>query len=246
LQPIDKQDVRSALKNGDLGMHLQPIVTLPDRKPAHFEAFMRINNKSKGYLDNKEFRKVAAAAGLLPALEQKVIFASSRILKQLISLEKPAGIFCSLSPETLRDESVWEKIHKFVSKNNKLAPSITFEISQRDYLSLTKKERTQLVTLRKLKANIALNNVLDPAVDLDELKNAGIDAVKCPGSILIHSDHGFANLKEFARLYATAEIDLIADEIEDEPEAIALIDAGISLAQGKLFAPPRPVKADLL
>ena len=246
LQPQDKKDVRSALKNGELGMHLQPIVELPGRKPAHFEAFMRINNKSKGYLDNKEFRKIAAASGLLPSLEQKVIFASSRILKQLISLEKPAGIFCSVSPETLRDGDVWEKIHKFIAKNKTLASSMTLQISQRDFLSLNKRERAQLMALKKLNASISLSNVLDPAVDLAELKSSGIDSVKCPGSILIHSDHGNLSLNDFVLSFSEAGVNLIADEIETEEEAVALIDAGVALAQGPLFAPPRPVKADLL
>ncbi len=246
LQPLDKKDVRSALKNGELGMHLQPIVELPDRKPAHFEAFMRINNKSKGYLDNKEFRKVAAASGFLPSLEQKVIFASSRILKQLVTLEKPAGIFCSISPETLRDGDVWEKIHKFIAKNKVLASSITLQISQRDYLALNKKERTQLMTLKKLKASVSLSNVLDPAIDLTELKSSGIDSVKCPGSILIHSDHGDLDIKDFVLSFSAAGLNLIADEIEREEEAIALMNAGVALAQGTLFAPPRPVKSDLL
>ena len=246
LQPQDKEDVRSALKNGELGMHLQPIVELPDRKPAHFEAFMRINNKSKGYLDNKEFRKVAAASGLLPSLEQKVIFASARILKQLINLEKPAGIFCSLSPETLRDEDVWGKIHKLIAKNKGLTSSITLQISQREFLALNKKERTQLMTLKKLNASVSLSHVLDPAVDLAALKSSGIDSVKCPGSILIHSDHDDMSLSEFVSRFAEAGLMLIADEIETEAEAEALLEAGVTYAQGTLFAPPRPVKADLL
>ena len=246
LDPLDKKDVRSALKDGELGMHLQPIVGLPDRKPAHFEAFMRIKNKSKGYLDNKEFRKVASTSGLLPSLEQKVIFASSRILKQLITLEKPAGIFCSVSPETLRDDGVWEKIHKFIAKNKDLTSSITVQISQRDFLALSRKERAQLMTLKKLKSRISLSNVLDPAIDLAELKSSGISSVKCPGSILIHSDHSDLTLTEFVETFAAADIALIADEIETEDEAEALLESGVPFAQGPLFAPPRPVKADLL
>jgi hypothetical protein len=129
LKRPDKTTLQAALKGENLNIHLQPIVKMPSRSPEFFDAFMRLQIGDKEYLDNVEFRKFANDGGLLPVIDSKTLFSSTRILKTLAGLKKQAGLFCTISGKTLSDSNVFPKILQFLKTNKKLKKSLIIGIT---------------------------------------------------------------------------------------------------------------------
>ncbi len=245
-----KTSLQSALKEDNLQMHLQPIVGLPSRSPAYFEAFMQLKTGHEEFLDTAEFNRLAEDGGLMPAIDTKILFSSARLIRTLEGLKKSAGLFCSLSASTFKNEKTFSQIVDFLEANQAINKSLILEITQRNYVALKPKGRARLGQIADLGFSLSLSEVADLALDVKKLSGQGFRFVKLPASILLH-----ANLNENdigihpSRLSTTLQdqgITLIALGVEQENQAISLIDLDVRYAQGLLFAPPRAVKAELL
>ncbi len=247
---LKKENVRKALKNGDLSLHLQPIVGLPNRQPIYFEAFMRLEDRSSGYIDDAEFRKIAESAGLISAIDVKVVFASLRMLKQFSKLKRPTGVICRLSPRTLVDPAAVEQIRAALSKAPECAELLVLQMSQREYGLLKAKQLDTFLRFTSLGVGLGLCDANDFNLNGLELSGLGFRTVKAPSSTLIYAanegEDGAPITVGLAVQLRQHGVELIGDGVEYERDAVSLIDLSVGNAQGLLFAPPRPVKAELL
>ena len=238
------------LDEKSLNMHLQPIIELPSRRPAYLDAFMRLNSADGEFVDQSEFRKLADAAGLMPAIDKKIVFSAVRMVRKLNLLKKKAGVFCPISPTSLGDAHNFREIFSFLQANASLRSSLVIEITQRELSGLNQEQHNRLSNLSDMDVGLSLSNVQDLNLDAEHLARCGFKFVKVPTSILLHAGLQDANKGiEPANLAEVLEVEgikLIATEVERDRDAVNLIDMELGLAQGLLFAPPRPVKAELL
>ena len=247
--PISRINIKKAIAGDDLSLHLQPVVALPQRQPAHYEALMRLQMQNGEFLDAGQFLKIAQKGGLMPTIDKKVVFSAVRMLRTLEVLKKRAGLFCNISSETLGDAKIFREISNILQANIALNHSLVFEISQRQYRHLNVREKDRLAKLADMGFVLSLDQVLDLRLDAKELFKAGFRYVKVPAGILLHAsldDNAPAAPSELASFLLENKISLIASEAERESEVMNLIDFGVQLSQGLIFAPPRPVKAELL
>ena len=246
---LSRLNLKTALDNGGLSLHLQPIVELPTRKPLQYEAFMRLQMKNGDFLDARQFIKVATKGGLMPMIDKKVLFSCVRMLRTLDDLKKRAGLYCNLSSDTLSDARAFRELAKFLESNAALNESLVLEINQRTLRSLNVREKERLLKIADLGFSLSLDNVNDLALDGPALYRQGFRTVKTPAGVLLHGgfiDKIGLSASELPRALASEGIALIGTEVERESEVFGLIDFGVAQAQGLIFAPPRPVKQDLL
>lgn len=240
----------SKLDEQSLNMHLQPIVELPSRRPLFFDAFMRLNTTEGQFIEQNGFIKLAETAGLLAKIDKKVIFSAVRMVRKLNHLKKQAGVLCLLSPTTLLSEENFSEISRFLKANSSIAGSIIIEIRQRDWVGLNQDQRDKLQDLSDIGVPLSLGPALDLALDTQALARFGFKYIRVPVSILLHAsiDQAGNSIQpsSLASVLQADGIKLIATDVERDREAIGLIDIDVHLAQGLLFAPPRPVKAELL
>lgn len=246
---LSRINLKDALDSDGLSLHLQPIVSLPDRKPLHYEAFMRLRLRDGTYLDASQFIKVAEKGNLMPAIDKKVLFSSIRMLRTLETLKRKAGLFCNMSSDLLADTGNFREIFQFLEANAALSESLVFEISQRHWRNLEQRDRDRLSAIADLGYALSLDQVLDLRIAVAELQKSGFRYIKTPAGILLHGtvdDDRFVQPPELAPSLENDGLRLIATEVEKEEEVVALLDFGVRHAQGSIFAPPRPVKAELL
>lgn len=245
-----KQNLKAALDGDNLTMHLQPIVELPNRTPAFFEAFMRLKTGEKEYLDHPEFARFAEEGGLTSMIDKKVLFSSARMLMTLNAQKKKAGLFCKLSTSSLSDAKTFSEVINFLETNIALKSSLVLELTQRTYGRLKPAERDRLNEITALGFSLSLDQVLDLNLDTGRLAADGFRYVRVPASILLHAsiDDGQDGISptDMAGELSAHNIALAATEIARESDAIALLDFDVAYGQGSVFAPPRPVKPELL
>ncbi|MET0547399.1 MAG: EAL domain-containing protein [Caulobacterales bacterium] len=249
--------VRHALERNQVDLHLQPIVTLPQRRTAFYEGFTRIRDAAGRTLMPTEFLKAAEAAGLLTTIDNLLLFRCVQIVRKLAKTDKRIGVFCNVSPASLGDEGFFPQFLDFMRENKDLSGSLIFEITQESFDTRDGVQARNMGKLQDLGFRFSIDRATKLKVDLPAMQKAGVHFFKASGT-LINQELGENSTRpasgitrdieprDVAALFARYGIDLIADRIEDERTVIEILDLDIGFGQGHLFGQPKPLKDSIL
>ena len=241
--------VRQAVEDNRIDLYLQPIVTLPQRKVRYYEAISRLRLEDGEIVAAADFLPFADSAGLLPALDNLLLFRCVQVTRRLRMKNHDVGVFCNISPATLTDAAYFKQMLDFMEANRALASAMTFEFIQYDYRSFGPIERESLGALAQLGFRFSLDHIVDLRMEPRDLAQNGIRFLKAPAKLLLNQATGAQSdihPEDLADLLARSGIDLIAEHIESERMVVDLLDYDVRFGQGFLFSPPRPVRAEAL
>lgn len=253
--PIDL--VREALAENRIELHLQPIVSLPQRRTTFYEGFTRLKDDSGRLILPQEFMPPAEEAGLMHLIDNLLLFRCVQIIRKLMKQDRRIGIFCNISPRALADESFFPQFLDFMRENRDLAGAVVFEIPQQAYEMRGATEARAMAKLADLGFRFSIDKVTHLEIDLPDLERSGVRYFKAPGRLLADKliREGARPLSAITREIAAADvaavfqrygIDIIAERIEAEPLVLEALDLDIPYAQGHLFGAPRAIKESLM
>ena len=177
--PIDI--VREALAENRVELHLQPIVSLPQRRTAFYEGFTRLKDATGAIVMPNEFMPVADAAGLTSTIDNMLLFRCVQIVRRLAKQDRRIGIFCNISPRSLSDEAFFPQFLDFMLENRDLAGSLIFELPQDAFERRGAIEARAMARLADLGFRFSIDKVSRLSVDLLDLERAGVRYVKVDG-----------------------------------------------------------------
>ena len=241
--------ILEAFKADQIELHLQPIVSLPQRKTKLYEALARLRLPDGDRLVPAEFLAVLERAGLAPALDRKVLARSAAIARHLASRGSEAAICCNLSPVSVAEPGFLRALGRLLDGYPDLASRLVLELSQTCWRSLDAERAGALAALRDQGLAFALDRASDPRLDPATLADRGLRYLKLPAELLLRPNTGRgADIAagDLAAVLARAGINLVAERVEREEDVLDLIDLDVPLAQGLALAPPRAVRADVL
>jgi cyclic-di-GMP phosphodiesterase, flagellum assembly factor TipF len=254
--PIDH--VREALAENRVELHLQPIVTLPQRKTTFYEGFTRLRDDTGRLILPQEFIPAAEAAGLMSFVDNALMFRCVQIVRRVAEKDKRIGIFCNLSPKGLADDLFFPQFFSFMRENADLAGSLIFEIPQDAFEQRTSVEARAMARLADLGFRFSMDRVsrID-LIDLADLERSGVRYLKMPGELLVQQviQQGLRPRSFITRDIDAADVasvclrfavELIAERVETEAVVRELLDIDVGLAQGHLFGAPRPLRDSLM
>ncbi|ANP45109.1 EAL domain-containing protein [Candidatus Viadribacter manganicus] len=253
--PIDQ--VREALMENRVELHLQPIVQLPQRKTAFYEGFTRLKDASGRLILPTEFIPAAEQAGLMGTIDNVLLFRCVQIVRKLMKQDRRIGIFCNLSPAALADENFFPQFLDFMRENRDLAGSVIFEIPQDAYENRTSIEARAMGKLVDLGFRFSIDRVSNTEIDLPDLERSGVRYVKVAAGLLTDQilRQGMRPRSAITREIAATDIaavfqrygiDLIAERIESEDTVLEVLDLDVPFGQGHLFGAPRAIKESLM
>lgn len=249
------QIIRDALAEGRVDLHLQPIVSLPQRRARYYECFTRLRDGEGNQLSPSQWLPVANKAGIITDVDNVLLFRCVQIVNRLARQDRHVGIFCNISPASLADEDFFPQFLDFVRSEQHLAKALIFEISQKDYLARNGVQARNMARLADFGFRFSIDKVTDPALDFGTLKGAGIRFLKIDNRLMLDMarsgkaisllglDIMPADIADYAERFG---VQAIAEKIEEEQVVPELIELNFRLAQGHLFGEPRPVRAELL
>jgi cyclic-di-GMP phosphodiesterase, flagellum assembly factor TipF len=240
--------VRAAIESQRIDLHLQPIVTLPQRKVRYYEAMSRLKTANGEIVAAADFLPYAEAGSLLPKLDSLSLLRCVRIVRRLLLKNRDIGLFCNLSAATLADAE-FPPMLEFLDANRAIAPSLVFEFTQSAVRAMGPLEHESLAALFQRGFRFSMDNLTDLRVEPRELTERGFRFIKAPAALLLNRA-GAASTDihpaDFSDLLGRFGIDLIAERVEGESTVVDLLDYDVRFGQGYLFSPPRPVRADAL
>jgi len=241
--------IREAIEANRMDLYLQPVVTLPQRKVRFYEALSRLRTASGEQVMAEDFMPHAEAAGLMPKIDNLLVFRCVQILRRLLMKNRDIGLFCNLSATTLSDTELFPQFADFVDANRALAPSLVFEFKQQAYRAMGPMEYESLASLSSRGFRFSMDHVSDLRMEPRELSERGFRFLKVPGALLLRPGNvgsGDIHPADLSDLLARYHIDLIAERIENESSVVDLLDFDVRFGQGFLFSQPRPVRADAM
>ncbi len=239
----------TAIEGERIDIFLQSVVTLPQRKVAFYEALSRLRGEDGRMMLPDEFLPVAAAEGLLPALDSHVLFRAVQVLRRLNARNSGLGMFCNIALESLADHDFFQEMAGFLEVNQELADSLILEFRQKTVRGMSPVEIEGLGALARLGYRFSIDNVRDLKTDFHDLADRGFRFVKIRADMLLRdwsSSGSDIHAADFVDLLSRYGMEMIVERIETETTVVDLLDFDVRYGQGNLFSIPRPVRADMV
>jgi cyclic-di-GMP phosphodiesterase, flagellum assembly factor TipF len=241
--------IREAIEASRIELYLQPVVTLPQRKVRFYEALTRLRTAGGEQVMAEDFVPHAEAAGLMPKIDNLLVFRCVQVLRRLLLKDHEVGVFCNVSSSTLGDPGFFSQFSDFMDANRALAPALMFEFRQDAYRAMGPIEYESLASLASRGFRFSMDHITDFRMEPRDLSERGFRFLKVSGAMLLKSGHaatGDIHPAELSDLLARYHIDLIAERIESESVVLDLLDLDVRFGQGFLFSPPRPVRLEAM
>ncbi|KCZ47629.1 MULTISPECIES: EAL domain-containing protein [unclassified Hyphomonas] len=252
------RDVRDALKDGRVDLHLQPIVSLPQRRVSFYEGFTRLRRPDGSLILPAEFLDAGRRANLMGQIDNFTLFRCVQIVRRLAERDRRVGVFCNIAASSLEDSTFFPLFLEFMTENRDLSGAVIFEIRADRFETRSRTMRDNMDKLTELGFRFSIDHAPDLGLDLPRLQSAGVRFVKMNGAALIDqlrdpagprpvsSINRRVDGEEVSAVFSRYGITMVAEKMEDEASVVEILEYEIPYGQGHVFGAPRPIKASLM
>lgn len=235
--------VREGLKRDRVDLFLQPIVSLPQRKPRFYECFSRIRAEDGSMILPEQYIEVARRDGSLSAIDNMLLFRCIQLVRKAQRHKHNLGFFCNISVHTLVDRAFFREFIAFMADNRELASQLVFEFAQEDIAAHWQEVSHDLHALARLGFYFSMDRAQRIDFDPQELAKRHFKFVKIDAAQLLNEPA--LAVRALKRDMDRNGIDMIVEKIENEGALVELLDHNIDFGQGFLFGEPRLSKDSL-
>lgn len=236
--------VRDALKERQIDLFVQPVVTLPQRKERHLDCDVRINSGGGDFMPPALYNEILRANGLMQPVDEMFLFRTVQLVSDMPSREPGSYAFCRILPDSLADNAFFGAFTDYLRGNEDLVSSVAFEFREADLIDLDEAGAGALGALVDQGFNLCVSQLHNFDVEADRLVEGGVRFVKVDAEMLIPALGDEAEAARIRRLRSgldDAGIDLIVTGVANEQLLVELLDFDIEFGQGPLFGDPRKV-----
>ncbi|MBI4920799.1 MAG: EAL domain-containing protein [Devosia nanyangense] len=239
--------LRQAIEDGRLVFHIEPIVTLPQRKTHGYDLVPRLVMEEGEFADRADFMPRHGGEEVIAKLEADAVDEAVVITRRSRTAGTPITLHVPISHATLGSAKAVELILAALDANRAILGSLLFAVEQVEFKALSPKERASLAAIGKMGVGLSLSAANSLRFDYAELQGLGFKSVRIDATRFLRQPEGFtdfhaADVAAYGRRFG---IELIATGIIDEQQLLALFEDGLTLAQGPHIARPGPVRPDL-
>ena len=241
-----ESDLRKALDRNQLKVLYQPIIYLPTKELAGFEALVRWDHPKLGLLNPISFVPVAEESDLIIKLGSHVLLRAAhdaaRWQTELPRSERPLFVSVNVSSRQIfRPESVQE-IRHILGRNIVPRGVLRLEVTETLVMENPEQAAEVLETLRGAGADLALDDFGTGYSSLAYLQRFPFDTIKVDREIVRGSatPTGGAILRSIVALAHELSKRVVAEGVEEAEQATFLRSIGCEYAQGYHFGEPIP------
>lgn len=234
--------LNSALKNGELLLHYQPIISTKTCDIHGFEVLLRWNSPEFGIVPPAEFIDVAEESGAIVQIGTWIFESACRTLKQINETLNPNVIMSiNVSPVQLRRENYIEHIKRVIDITQVSPENIQLEITESTLIDFTDSKSAVINEINDLGIALALDDFGTGYSSLNYLKNFPIKCLKIDKSFIdeINSNQrDYAITDSIIDLVHNLGIHTVAEGIETVGQYDFLADMKCDYIQGFLMSKP--------
>lgn len=241
--PLDTlhNDLRAAIADNQLALHLQPIATLQDRSIRSYEALSRWAHPRLGNVPPDIFIEVAERGGLIGELTRWSLNVALRHLATMRSAGQEMRIAVNLSVDALQAPGFVEQVLDLLDLWGVPGGALVFEVTESALMRDIVRCSHLLSQLREAGIRIAIDDFGTGYSSLAYLRRLPIDGIKIDRSFvrdMIDDRRARRIVETMIDLAHDLELVAVAEGVEDEATLELLRATRCDFAQGYLIARP--------
>jgi len=232
-------DLRKAIKNGELELYYQPLVSLESDKIGGFEALMRWQHPQRGAIAPAEFIPVAEETGLIGAIGD---WALRTACFEAAHWPNEAKVAVNVSPVQFKNSNLSFNVAGILAASGLSPRRLEIEITEAVLMDDSDTTRETLHLLHDLGVRIAMDDFGTGYSSLSYLRSFPFDKIKIDRSFisdLCENEDSIAIVRSIASLANSLNITTTAEGVENEAQLEWVRLLGCTEAQGYLFGRPK-------
>ena len=233
-------DLRAALENEEFDLYYQPIISCGTGAIIGVEALLRWHHPLYGSMPPTEFIPIAENAGLLPEIGEWVLGRAMTDSKLWPELQ----VAVNLSPVQFRHVDLETMLRQLVVKHAVDPSHFVLEITEGVLLEPSDRVNKVLAAIHEMGFKTALDDFGTGYSSLSYLCNFQFDTIKIDRSFISSMskvDSSKTIVKSVVTLGRGLGMDIVAEGIENQFEAVMMARFGCTELQGFYFSKPLPV-----
>ncbi|MCM1023718.1 MAG: EAL domain-containing protein [Prevotella sp.] len=236
------RSLNGALKNGELLLHYQPIISAKSGDIHGFEVLLRWNSPEFGIVPPAEFIGVAEESGEIVQIGTWIFESACRTLKQINETLNPDVIMSiNVSPVQLRRDNYIEHVKRVIDITQVNTKNIQLEITESTLIDFTDSKSNVINEINDMGIALALDDFGTGYSSLNYLKNFPIKCLKIDKSFIDeinNNQRDYAITDSIIDLVHNLGINTVAEGIETVGQYNFLADMKCDYIQGFLMSKP--------
>ncbi len=236
------RSLNEALKNGELFLHYQPIVSAKNCDIHGFEVLLRWITPEFGVVPPTEFINVAEESGAIVQIGSWIFESACRTLKQINENLNPDIIMSiNVSPVQLRRDNYIEHIKRVIEITQVNPKNIQLEITESTLIDFIDSKNTVINDINEMGIALALDDFGTGYSSLNYLKNFPIKCLKIDKSFIDEINNNkrdYAITDSIIDLVHNLGIHTVAEGIETVGQYDFLTKMNCDYIQGFLMSKP--------
>ncbi len=236
-------DLRNALRDGQLELHYQPKLDLRNHRLIGAEALARWVHPQHGPIPPDQFIEIAERTGLIKELTRWVLETAVQQCAHCHANGWVIKISANLSAINLHDEELVPLIASLLERHRLPARSLVVEITETAMMADPARAKAQLQKLDTLGVCISIDDFGTGYSSLGHLRQLPVDEIKIDKSFvmdMITSEDDASIVRATIGLAHDLGLEVVAEGVEDETILQQLTNMGCDIAQGYHIARPMP------
>ncbi|MCG8670964.1 MAG: EAL domain-containing protein [Pseudomonadales bacterium] len=236
-----ENDLRNAIRNGELELHFQPKINLHTREVRSVEALIRWRHPEKGMISPGQFIPMAEELGLINEMGEWLLHEACRKTK----LWNQAGIppvrtAINLSALQLKTSGIVEKVRSTLDHHSLIPAQLEVEITENILMEDTHRTLRALEGLRSLGVRVALDDFGTGYSSLSYLTRFPFTSLKidrCFITECVRNAQSASIVHTIIQLCKNLNLEVVAEGVEIEEELRFLLERRCDFVQGFYFSP---------
>ncbi len=234
-------DLGRAIRENELVLHFQPLVTLADGRPIGFEALVRWEHPELGLLAPEKFIPLAEVGELIHPLTYWVVENALEQLREWQQIQPDLTMAVNLSTRNLLDRSCARRLAAIMDQARIDPRTVEFELTETALLIDLETASATLSRISESGARVVIDDFGTGYSSMSFLKRYRIHALKIDRSFVgdMRSDpQSRAIVRATVQLAHDLDLAVVAEGIENADTVDALTEIGCEVGQGFYFMRP--------
>jgi cyclic-di-GMP phosphodiesterase, flagellum assembly factor TipF len=244
----------TALLSDKMELHLQPIVSLPQRQTIGYEASLCLAGQDGVSRSADDLRRIACLIGMNLDLDGILLERAVQVLRVLRARGRDVMMICQLCAPSLADRRIIEQLAGLLRGDDRLGRALVLatEVAEVSAVAAADAKAAETFTLiRQLGPTLSGIVPFGETTDVRPLAKLGIGHIRIDAATLltaIESGEPFGDIHgaDIVALLKRSGLDLSVTGVMDEAMVRDLLEQDAPMAQGDLFGVPRAVRPEVL